>query len=413
MSYITTNSKIHFTPHNPNKDDIDINDIAHALAHMCRANGHFNSFYSVAQHSINCSLEARAKGYSKDVQLACLLHDASEAYMSDITRPVKKLLPQYLDIEERLQKAIYEKFNISDVSPDTIKEIDDALLYYEFIHLLGEKVFDDEPELIGKPDFTQRDFINVKNEFIDIYNQLTSDVQIFKTVGIDGCESGWMIAMLSNSRLSIERYNSIDDVLAAHKTADKFIIDIPIGLADSKEEAEYRPDNAARKILKGKSSSLFPVPFRSVARAKTVAEAWNISKALNAGANYMTMGIRDAVNKIDIFLQENEAWKNVLCESHPEVCFALLNGGNPIMEKKSEEQGIKKRLDILEKYGIDRMPVTKHPLFAKYSDDVVDAVCLALIGRFAVEGKSATIPNEDEIKTDSTGLKMQMIIPKL
>lgn len=413
MSYITTNSKIHFTPHNPNKDDIDINDIAHALAHMCRANGHFNSFYSVAQHSINCSLEARAKGYSKDVQLACLLHDASEAYMSDITRPIKKLLPQYLDIEERLQKAIYEKFNISDVSSDTIKEIDDALLYYEFIHLLGEKVFDDEPELICQPDFTQRDFINVKNEFIDIYNQLTSDIHISKTVGIDGCDGGWMTAMLSSSRLLIERYKSIAEVLAAHKTADKFIIDIPIGLADSGEEAVHRPDNAARKILKGKSSSLFPVPFRSVARAKTVAEAWNISKALNAGANYMTMGIRNAVNEIDIFLQENEAWKNVLHESHPEVCFALLNGGNPIMEKKSEEQGIEKRLEILEKYGIDRMSVTRHPLFAKYSDDVVDAVCLAFIGRFAVEGKSATIPNVDEIKTDSTGLKMQMIIPEL
>ena len=412
MSYITTNSKVHFTPHNPNKDDIDINDIAHALAHMCRANGHFNSFYSVAQHSINCSLEARAKGYSKDVQLACLLHDASEAYMSDITRPVKKLLPQYLDIEERLQKAIYEKFDISDVSQDTIKEIDDALLYYEFIHLLGEKVFDDEPELIGQPDLTQRDFINVKNEFIDIYNQLTSDVQIFKTVGIDGCDGGWMTAMLSNSRLSIERYNNIADMLASHKTADKFIIDIPIGLADSREEAAHRPDKAARKILKGKSSSLFPTPFRSVARAKTIAEAWNISKALNASANIMTMGIRDAVNEIDIFLQENEVWKNVLIESHPEVCFAILNGGNPIGDKKKEE-GIEKRLEIPEKYGIDRMSVTKHPLFAKYSDDVVDAVCLALIGRFAIEGKSATIPDKDEIMTDSTGLKMQMVIPKL
>jgi predicted RNase H-like nuclease len=222
-----------------------------------------------------------------------------------------------------------------------------------------------------------------------------------------------MAAILSNSRLSIERYNNIADMLAVHKTADKFIIDIPIGLADSREEAAHRPDNAARKILNGKTSSLFPTPFRSVARAKTKAEAWNISKALNASANYMTMGIRDAVNEIDIFLQENEAWKNVFCETHPEVCFALLNGGNPVKEKKSEEQGIEKRLEILEKYGIDRMSVTKHPLFAKYSDDVVDAVCLALIGRFAVEGKSATIPNEDEIMTDSTGLKMQMIIPKL
>ncbi|SHK15353.1 DUF429 domain-containing protein [Desulforamulus aeronauticus] len=212
---------------------------------------------------------------------------------------------------------------------------------------------------------------------------------------------------------SIERYNRIADVLDAHKTADKFIIDIPIGLADSREEAAHRPENTARKILKGKSSSIFPVPFRSVARAKTVADAWNISKALNAGANYMTMGIRDAVNEIDIFLQENETWKNILHESHPEVCFALLNGGNPVMEKKSEEQGIEKRLEILEKYGIDRVDVTQHPLFRKYRDDVVDAVCLALVGRLAVEGRSATVPDADEIKTDATGLKMQMIIPKL
>lgn len=111
MSYIMTDSKIHFTPHNPNKDDININDIAHALAHMCRANGHFNSFYSVTQHSINCSLEARAKGYPKDVQLACLLHDASEAYMSDITRPVKKLVTQYLDIVEYICPSCKEVFH--------------------------------------------------------------------------------------------------------------------------------------------------------------------------------------------------------------------------------------------------------------------------------------------------------------
>jgi predicted RNase H-like nuclease len=413
MSYITTNSKIHFTPHNPNRDHIDINDIAHALAYICRANGHFNSFYSVAQHSINCSLEAREKGYPKDIQLACLLHDASEAYMSDVTRPVKKLLPQYLDIEERLQRAIYEKFNVSDVCAEMIKEIDDTLLYHEFIHLLGEKVFDFEPEILSVPDFTQRDFIYVKNQFLNLFVQLTLDIQIFKSVGIDGCDGGWMTAILSGDRLSIERYNSIADVLAANKSADKSIIDIPIGLADSKEVALHRPENVARKILKGKTSSVFPVPFRSVARAKTVAEAWNLSKTLNVGANYMTMGIREAVNEIDIFLQENEEWKNVLIESHPEVCFALLNGGKPIVEKKQEEQGIERRLQILEKYGIGIKTISIHPLFAKYRDDVVDAVCLALIGRLATEGKTTTIPCEGEVMADSTGLRMQMIIPKI
>jgi 8-oxo-dGTP diphosphatase len=253
----------------------------------------------------------------------------------------------------------------------------------------------------------------VKNEFLDIFTQLTSNTQVYKSVGIDGCDGGWMTAILSGDRLSIERHGSITDVLTANKTADKFIIDIPIGLADSREEAVHRPEKAARKILKSKSPSIFPVPFRSVARARTTAEAWDISKKLNAGANYMTMGIRVAVNEIDIFLQENKAWKNVLIESHPEVCFALLNGGNPVMEKKTEQQGIEKRLEILYKNGIDRMSVSSHPLFPKYSDDVVDAVCLALVGRLVNEGKSTTIPNEDEVEADSTGLKMQMIIPKL
>ena len=69
-----------FDPLHPNTDLIDIEDIAHALSMLCRANGHFKSFYSVGQHCINCAKEAKARGYSSFVQLACLLHDASEAY---------------------------------------------------------------------------------------------------------------------------------------------------------------------------------------------------------------------------------------------------------------------------------------------------------------------------------------------
>lgn len=85
-----TNNRI--DPTDPSPEDIHIEDIAHALSMMTRANGHFKTFYSVAQHSINCANEAAARGCSKRIQLACLLHDASEAYLSDITRPVKKQL---------------------------------------------------------------------------------------------------------------------------------------------------------------------------------------------------------------------------------------------------------------------------------------------------------------------------------
>lgn len=77
MSCIKTYTGVMFDPLYPESELIDILDIAHALSMLCRANGHFRSFYSVGQHCINCALEAKARGYSKRVQLACLIHDAT------------------------------------------------------------------------------------------------------------------------------------------------------------------------------------------------------------------------------------------------------------------------------------------------------------------------------------------------
>ena len=68
MSEIMTNSHKMFDPLHPNVELIDISDIAHSLSMLCRANGHFKSFYSVGQHSINCAKEAKARGYSQLVQ---------------------------------------------------------------------------------------------------------------------------------------------------------------------------------------------------------------------------------------------------------------------------------------------------------------------------------------------------------
>ena len=112
-----TCSKKMFDPVHPNAALIDINDIAHALSMLCRANGHFHTFHSVGQHSINCAREAMARGYSRRVQLACLLHDASEAYLSDVTRPVKAELPKYLEIENPCRIAFGANFWISRSAP--------------------------------------------------------------------------------------------------------------------------------------------------------------------------------------------------------------------------------------------------------------------------------------------------------
>jgi 5'-deoxynucleotidase YfbR-like HD superfamily hydrolase len=142
MSYITTYLKKYFDPVNADINDIEIADIAHALSLLCRANGHFVHFYSVAQHCLNCAKEAKMRGYSNRVQLGCLLHDASEAYLSDVTRPIKAQLPKYLEVEEKLQNAIFDKWlspSLTDEERKLVFEIDDAVLYHEFLNLMDEK----------------------------------------------------------------------------------------------------------------------------------------------------------------------------------------------------------------------------------------------------------------------------------
>ncbi|WP_233429160.1 phosphohydrolase [Clostridium cadaveris] len=176
---ILTYSGVSFYPLNPNKDDIKIDDIAHALSLMTRANGHFKHFYSVGQHSINCYKEAKNRNYSYRVQMECLLHDASEAYLADITRPVKKNMSKYFVWEDRLQKAVFEKIGLNELTDEEkvkVKSIDDSMLYYEFVDLMGTKLFSEEPFISMDHNFEFEGFDKVEDEFKFIYNELKGKI---------------------------------------------------------------------------------------------------------------------------------------------------------------------------------------------------------------------------------------------
>ncbi len=175
---INTYSKGEFWPLDPLIEEIKIVDIAHALSMLCRANGHYSHFYSVGQHSINCAYEAKNKGLSEKIQLACLLHDASEAYISDVTRPVKKLLSGYLEIEVKLQTTIYKAYKIVDLTDEerkAIDEIDDAMLSYEMKVLLDIDGVN-KLQLAERYDLSFKEFKEVKKEFIDILNELLNRI---------------------------------------------------------------------------------------------------------------------------------------------------------------------------------------------------------------------------------------------
>lgn len=130
---IATYSGGKFRPLEPDPAGILIEDIEHALANSCRFTGHVSRFYSVAQHSVHCAEMVEAWGYPW-LAFTALMHDASEAYLSDISRPIK-MQPDFGDVyrkyETRLEAAIAERFGLWYPYPDEIKRADNALLRTE------------------------------------------------------------------------------------------------------------------------------------------------------------------------------------------------------------------------------------------------------------------------------------------
>lgn len=125
---ILIRSGILFDVFNPKAEDIRIEDIAHALSNLCRYGGHSPKFYSVGQHSVLCSLQPG----SYQEQLEFLLHDASEAYLVDLPRPIKKNMPDYVRIENNLLQVIFEHFNLNFPLSDLVHKVDNEMLHYEY-----------------------------------------------------------------------------------------------------------------------------------------------------------------------------------------------------------------------------------------------------------------------------------------
>ena len=398
---ILTYSQIKFYPLNPVLEDIKIEDIAHALSLMTRANGHFHSFYSVAQHSINCSKEAQSRGYSERVQLACLLHDASECYLSDITRPVKRNLSEYCLIEERLQNMIYHKFGIGDLSEEEqekVKEVDDALLHIEFETLMGSHLYSTSPYRAMEHDLSQRDFVHVEKEFLVRFHRLMGQCEDTKghhCVGIDGCKEGWVAVSITGTSFEIDIFNTVEEICTRYPDSNMMIIDVPIGLPESRED--IRPEGIARGMLKGKSSSIFNPPCRQAVYANSYNEANDINrKILGKGLSKQSYMISGKMKEIDEFLHQHPQYKNRLLEGHPELCFASLNDGETLIDSKKTYCGIRKRIEVLSRYYESTEAVITYicgnEKLKKYMDDVVDALCLAITGMISKENGLKRIP---------------------
>ena len=411
VSEIMTYTKKMFDPLHPEVELIDIEDIAHALSMLCRANGHFRSFYSVAQHSINCMQEAKARGYSDRIQLACLLHDASEAYLSDVTRPVKAELPRYKEIESPLQEMIWNKWlgeSLTEEEQKQVFDIDDAILAHEFLNLMEAKLSDQIPEIQSVPQFAFDGFDESKQQFLRLFRLLTTGKKEYFAVGIDWMKPYWLAAEIRGDEICIRKLVNIAEINNYYLNADAVLIDIPVGLPENEEENATRPDGKARNYLStDRKPTIFPVPCRQAVYIAEYAEASaENERILGKKLSSTSHGFSKMIRQVDVFLTEEKHWKNRLIESHPEVAFQMLNGGNGLQHSKHTEAGIQERIAILQHHGVDTTP-----LFAEFTpkqyEDVLDALCLAVSAKLGCENGFCTIP--DSPAEDSQGLKMQMV----
>jgi hypothetical protein len=112
-----------FWPLDPRPEEVFIGDIAGALSKLCRYGGQCLQFYSVAEHCVHVA------NYAPDeLKLTALLHDASEAYLSDVIRPIKSHLTNYLDIEAGLERVIADRFGLAWPWAPEVKRLDTAIL---------------------------------------------------------------------------------------------------------------------------------------------------------------------------------------------------------------------------------------------------------------------------------------------
>lgn len=131
--WIQTYSGVKFYFKNPKSEDILLEDIAHVLSMIPRYGGHSKRFLSVAEHSVHMSRQFD----DKQLALAALFHDAAETYIGDVVTPLKRMLPFYKIVEERILGAIALRFGFAwnKNVRSTVKEIDKRMFVTEVLQL--------------------------------------------------------------------------------------------------------------------------------------------------------------------------------------------------------------------------------------------------------------------------------------
>ncbi len=203
--------------------------------------------------------------------------------------------------------------------------------------------------------------------------------------GADGCRTGWVVCRRqADGALDI---GVVKTLAEACEGLSVLAVDMPIGFVDVP-----RPGRAcegeARALLPGKASSVFPTPCRPVLACTTHADANATSKKLGIGINQQTFHLFPKMREVDELLRGNRKLKRVVYEAHPELAFARMNGGEPVLSKKRQPDGYADRLKLLARHGF-KATVERLPGAAR--DDILDAIAVCRTATLIAAGTAARL----------------------
>lgn len=218
--------------------------------------------------------------------------------------------------------------------------------------------------------------------------------------GADGCRTGWVVCRRdSEGALDIRVVKSLAD---ACEGLSILAVDMPVGLLDSPRPG--RPcEREARTLLPGKTSSVFPSPCRPALACASYAEANATSKELGAGLTRQAFHLFPKLRELDALLRDSTRLRSVIREAHPELAFARMNGGKPVLSKKRKPAGFAERQDLLIRHGFT-WKTGGLPGAAR--DDVLDAMAVCRTALLIAEGMATRLGPARE--RDRYGLPMNI-----
>ena len=218
-------------------------------------------------------------------------------------------------------------------------------------------------------------------------------------LGVDACPSGWVGVVLDTERrASVFVAATIEDLMALVREQHDVpvvAIDIPIGLPDN---GGRQADAEARRVLIGKSSSVFSTPVRAALEAATYEEARAANLAATDGRTSVSAqayALREKVLQVDAWVRARPGAQ--VLEVHPEVSFARM-AGSPVLARKTDPDGVRARREALAAHGIVAPAWFRGSGFGE--DDLLDACAAAWTAVRHSRGVSESFPEEPEVFSD-------------